>query len=114
MSSSSRELYVACGERPDGRWDLIVIPPEGGRNEIRIVKPDFDMVEGMQIAARLRERVRDFPQGRLLSGRASSALHKAAQEDGTVRIHEGHLFAHARITATRLGLLASDQNGNPS
>jgi hypothetical protein len=62
MGSIYREVYVGCGERSDGRWDLIVIPPGGGRNEMRIIRPDLDMVEGMEIAAQLRERVRDFPQ----------------------------------------------------
>ncbi len=29
MSLIYREIYVGCGERQDGRWNVIVIPPGG-------------------------------------------------------------------------------------
>jgi hypothetical protein len=31
MSLIYREIYVGCGERQDGRWNVIVIPPGGAR-----------------------------------------------------------------------------------
>jgi hypothetical protein len=62
MSLIYREIYVGCGERQDGRWNVVVIPPGGARDDVRVVQPDLDILEAAEIAWRLRERVREFPQ----------------------------------------------------
>ncbi len=58
---------MGCGERQDGRWDVIVIPPAGAREDVRIVQPDLEFSEAAAIAGRLRERVREVPQAEAYS-----------------------------------------------
>ena len=36
------EIYVGCGERKDGRWNMIVIPPAGEHDELRVVQADLE------------------------------------------------------------------------
>ncbi len=50
MSLIYREIYVGCGERQDGRWNVIVIPPGGARDDVRVVQPDLDILEAAEIA----------------------------------------------------------------
>ncbi len=56
------ESYVGCGERKDGRWNVIVIPPAGEREDIRIVQDDLELMQAIEIAGQLRKKVREFPQ----------------------------------------------------
>jgi hypothetical protein len=67
MALIYREVYVGCGKRPDGGWDVIAIPPGGARDDVRIVQADLEFLEAAEIAARLRERVREFPQAEAYS-----------------------------------------------
>ena len=62
MSLIYRKIYVGCGERQGRRWNVIVIPPGGARDDVRVVQPDLDILEAAEIAGRLRERVRESPQ----------------------------------------------------
>jgi hypothetical protein len=48
--------YVGCGERRDGRWNVIVIPPVGEREDIRIVHADLEFLEAIENAGKLRKR----------------------------------------------------------
>jgi hypothetical protein len=68
------EVYVGCGERRDGRWDVIVIPPAGDREDVRIVQPALEFSEAAEIAGRLRQRVREFPQAQAYSADELLAL----------------------------------------
>jgi hypothetical protein len=75
-----REIYVGCAERPDGRWNVIAIPPGGKRDDIRVVQPDLEFLEAAEIGARLRERVRDFPQAEEYSADELLALCQRLRE----------------------------------
>lgn len=85
MALIYREVYVGCGERPDGRWDVIAIPPGGARDDVRIVQADLELLEAVHIAARLRERVREFPQAEAYSADELLALCTRVR-DKTTRI----------------------------
>jgi hypothetical protein len=61
------EIYVGCGERKDGRWNVIVVPPAGENHELRVVQTDLDLLEAAEIAGRLRKQVHEHPQAALLS-----------------------------------------------
>jgi hypothetical protein len=86
MSLIYREIYVGCGERQDGRWNVIVIPPGGARDDVRIVQPDLDILEAAEIAGRLRERVREFPQAEAYSADELLALCTRMRE--TIKLRE--------------------------
>jgi len=58
MAVIYREIYVGCAERQDGSWNVIVIPPGGARDDVRVIQTDLDILRAGEIAARLRERVR--------------------------------------------------------
>jgi transcriptional regulator with XRE-family HTH domain len=68
------EVYVGCGERRDGRCDVIVVSPAGDREDVRIVQPDLEFSEAADIAGRLRKRVREFPQAEAYSADELLAL----------------------------------------
>jgi hypothetical protein len=74
MALIYREVYVGCGARQNERWDVIVIPPGGGRECVRVVQADLEILEAAEIAARLRERVRKFPQAEAYSSDELLAL----------------------------------------
>jgi hypothetical protein len=40
---------------------VVVIPPGGARDDVRVVEADLDILEAAEIAGWLRERVREFP-----------------------------------------------------
>jgi hypothetical protein len=61
------EIYVGCGERKDGRWNVIVIPPAGERDDLRVVQADLEFLEAAEVAARLRKQVREHPHAESLS-----------------------------------------------
>jgi hypothetical protein len=61
------EIHVGCGKRRDGRWNVIVIPPAGGRGDVRIVQDDLELMQAVEIAGQLRKRVREFPQAETYS-----------------------------------------------
>jgi hypothetical protein len=61
------EIYVGCGERKDGRWNVIVIPPAGERDELRVVQADLEFLEAADVAARLRNQVREHKRAETYS-----------------------------------------------
>jgi hypothetical protein len=86
MALIYREVYVGCGERPDGRWNVIAIPPGGARNDIRIVQADLELLAALDIAAQLRERVSEFPQAEFYS--ADELLALAIRLRETIKVRE--------------------------
>jgi hypothetical protein len=46
---------------------VIVIPPAGERDELRVVQADLDILEAGEMAGRLRKQVREHPQAESLS-----------------------------------------------
>lgn len=62
MAHNYGEVYVGCGERKDGRGDVIVIPPAGEREDVRTVQADLDFMQAIEIAGQLRECMKEFPQ----------------------------------------------------
>jgi hypothetical protein len=69
MAFIYREVYVGCGQRRDGRWDAIVIPPGAGRDDVRVVQPDLgNFGRGRDCRAVARTRTRVSSGGGLLSG----------------------------------------------
>ena len=65
---------ISCGERQDGRWEVIVIPPGGLRDDVRVVQADLEILEAAEIAARLRECVRELHQAEAYSADELLAL----------------------------------------
>src|SRR5229473_3686335 len=88
MTLIYREIYVGCGERQDGRWNVIVIPPGGARDDVRVVQPDLDILEAAEIAGRLRERVRELPQAEAYSADELLALCTRLRE--TIKLNCGN------------------------
>jgi hypothetical protein len=85
MALGYREIYLGCGQRQDGAWDVIVVPPGGGRDDVRVVQADLELLDGGEIAARLRERVRDFPQAEVYTADELLALCKRLRETMELR-----------------------------
>jgi hypothetical protein len=86
MTLMYREIYVSCGERQDRRWNVLVIPPGGARDDVRVVQPDLDILEAVEIAGRLRERVHEFPQAEAYSADELLALCTRLRE--TIKLRE--------------------------
>jgi hypothetical protein len=68
------EIYFGCGERRDGRWNVIVIPPAGEREDVRIVQDDLEFMQAVEIGGQPRKRVREFPQAETYSADELLAL----------------------------------------
>ena len=80
------KIYAGCRQRQDGRWDVIVVPPGGGPDDVRVVQADVELLDGGEIAARLRECVRDFPQAEVYTADELLALCKRLRE--TIELRE--------------------------
>jgi hypothetical protein len=79
-------LMWICGERRDGRWVVIVIPPAGDREDVRVVQADLEFMQAIEIVRRLRKPVREFPQAETYSADELSALCTRLCE--TIKLHE--------------------------
>jgi hypothetical protein len=45
------EIYLGCGERKDGCWDVIVIPLRGEREDVRVVQAELEFLEAGKLLA---------------------------------------------------------------
>lgn len=86
MALIYREIYVGCAEQHDGSWNVIVIPPGGARDDVRVIQTGLDILKAGEIAARLRERVREFPQAEDYSADELLALCMRLRE--TIKLRE--------------------------
>jgi hypothetical protein len=64
---------------------VIVIPPAGEREDVRIVQDDLEFMQAMEISGQLRQRVREFPQAEAYSADELLAL-RIRLRDQTERI----------------------------